>query len=36
MPRIAEKLGFMNTIAVKVCAKSGVGRETSLQIWSFV
>jgi hypothetical protein len=35
MPRIAEKLGFMKVQVIKVCAKSGVGRKTSLKIWPF-
>jgi hypothetical protein len=32
MIRIAEKLGFIKVQAVKVCAKVGVGRKTSLKI----
>jgi len=32
MPKIAEKLGFMKSRAVKVCAKSGVERKTGLKI----
>jgi hypothetical protein len=27
MPRIAEKLEFMTGCAVKVCAKTGIGRK---------
>jgi hypothetical protein len=36
MTRIAEKLEFVTGCAVKVYAKSGVGRKTGLKIWSFV
>ena len=36
MIRIAEKLVFMKSRAVKVCAKSGVGRKTGRKNGPFV
>jgi len=36
MQRIAERLEFMNTMAVKVCTITEIGRATSAKIHVFV